>query len=74
MTRIPNASALTAWRKSSYCNNGDGACVEISDGHPAAVPVRDSKNPHGPAILFPTHHWSTFITALKQDEPAYRRS
>ncbi|MFJ2672387.1 DUF397 domain-containing protein [Streptomyces sp. NPDC087525] len=74
MTRIPNASALTAWRKSSYCNNGDGACVEISDGHPAAVPVRDSKDPHGPAILFPTHHWSTFITALKQDEPAYRRS
>ncbi|MFD3913239.1 DUF397 domain-containing protein [Streptomyces sp. NPDC058603] len=68
MTRIPNASALTAWRKSSYCNNGDGACVEISDGHPAAVPVRDSKNPHGPAILFPTHHWSTFVTALKQDE------
>ncbi|MFJ6181388.1 DUF397 domain-containing protein [Streptomyces sp. NPDC092295] len=74
MTRIPNASALTAWRKSSYCNNGDGACVEISDGHPAAVPVRDSKDPHGPAILFPAHHWSTFVTALKQDEPAYRRS
>ncbi|MFD7119249.1 DUF397 domain-containing protein [Streptomyces sp. NPDC059922] len=68
MTRIPRASTLTAWRKSSYSNNGDGACLEVSDGHPAAVPVRDSKNPHGPAILFPTHHWSTFVTAVKQDE------
>ncbi|MFE2497442.1 DUF397 domain-containing protein [Streptomyces scopuliridis] len=68
MTPIPNASALAAWRKSSYSNNGDGACVEVSDGHPAAVPVRDSKNPHGPAILFPTHHWSTFVTAVKHNE------
>ncbi|MFJ1912204.1 DUF397 domain-containing protein [Streptomyces sp. NPDC088147] len=74
MTTIPDASVLTAWRTSSYCENADGGCVDVSDGHPAAVPVRDSKDPHGPAILFPTHHWSTFVTALKQDEPAYRRS
>ncbi|MFE4289377.1 DUF397 domain-containing protein [Streptomyces sp. NPDC056647] len=70
MTQIPNASTLTAWRKSSYSNNGDGACVEVSDGHPATVPVRDSKNPHGPAILVPTHHWTTFVTAVKDGDLA----
>ncbi|MFE9887485.1 DUF397 domain-containing protein [Streptomyces scopuliridis] len=70
MKTIPDASALSAWRKSSYSNNGDGACVEVSDNHPAAVPVRDSKAPHGPAILFPTHHWSTFVTAVKDGDLA----
>ncbi|MFJ2439845.1 DUF397 domain-containing protein [Streptomyces sp. NPDC087658] len=68
MNAIPDASTLTAWRKSSYSDNGGGGCVEVSDGHPATVPVRDSKNPHGPAILIPTHHWATFVTAVKHEE------
>ncbi|MGW6239284.1 DUF397 domain-containing protein [Streptomyces sp. NPDC055094] len=68
MTTIPDASVLTAWRTSSYCENAGGGCVEVSDGYPAAVPVRDSKDPHGPAILFPTHYWSTFITAVKHGQ------
>ncbi|MGW6239286.1 DUF397 domain-containing protein, partial [Streptomyces sp. NPDC055094] len=46
MTTIPDASALPAWRTSSYSDNGVGGCVEVSDGHPATVPVRDSKDPH----------------------------
>ncbi|MFD7285694.1 DUF397 domain-containing protein [Streptomyces sp. NPDC059863] len=71
MKTIPDASALSAWRKSSYSENAAGGCVEVSDGHPTTVPVRDSKNPHGPAILVPTHHWTTFITAVKHgDLPA----
>ncbi|MFD5031208.1 DUF397 domain-containing protein [Streptomyces sp. NPDC058405] len=68
MNSIPDASALVTWRKSSYSENAAGGCVEVSDGYSAAVPVRDSKDPHGPAILFPAHHWSTFITAVKHGE------
>ncbi|MFJ2672388.1 DUF397 domain-containing protein [Streptomyces sp. NPDC087525] len=68
MNAIPDASTLTAWRKSSYSENAGGGCVEVSDGHPVTVPVRDSKNPHGPAILFPTGHWSTFVTAVKHGQ------
>lgn len=70
MNAIANAPESAAWRKSSYSDNGEGACIEVSDGHPTAVPVRDSKNPHGPAILFPTHHWSTFVTAVKDGDLA----
>ena len=70
MNMIPDASALIAWRKSSYSNNGDGACVEVSDGHPTTIPVRDSKNPHGPAIPFPTTGWTTFVTAVKDGDLA----
>ncbi|MFI2611276.1 DUF397 domain-containing protein, partial [Kitasatospora sp. NPDC018623] len=39
------------WRKSTY-SNGDGDCIEIADGAPGIVPVRDSKDPHGPSLAF----------------------
>lgn len=66
MNSVPDGSDFTSWRKSSYCENADGACVEISDDYEAGAPIRDSKNPHGPAIVFSPHGWSTFVTAVKQ--------
>jgi Domain of unknown function (DUF397) len=65
---IPDSSALGGWRKSSYSGNESGSCVEILDHHPSGVPVRDSKNPHGPALLFPAAAWSSFICALRQGD------
>ncbi|MBW5423436.1 DUF397 domain-containing protein [Streptomyces sp. BG9H] len=62
---IPDASILSGWRKSTYSGNEGGSCVEVLDGHPSGVPVRDSKAPHGPALVFPTAGWSSFITAIK---------
>ncbi|MFF7410706.1 DUF397 domain-containing protein [Streptomyces lydicus] len=65
---MSDASALNGWRKSSY-SNGEGAeCIEVADGQPGAVPVRDSKNPHGPALVFPASRWSSFIAAVKGGE------
>ncbi|MGA5493192.1 DUF397 domain-containing protein [Streptomyces cinereoruber] len=64
---IPNAAALSGWRKSSHSSGDGGTCVEVLDGHPAGVPVRDSKTPHGPALLFPSGAWSSFVTAVKAD-------
>ncbi|MEU6351245.1 DUF397 domain-containing protein [Streptomyces sp. NPDC047072] len=63
---IPDASALTAWRKSSYSGSDNGDCVEVSDGHPGLTPVRDSKNPTGPALLFGPTAWSAFVTDVKR--------
>ncbi|MCX4627027.1 DUF397 domain-containing protein [Streptomyces sp. NBC_01443] len=61
---------LTAatWRKSSYSNQDGGACVEVSDDFAAVVPVRDSKSPHGPALVFPASGWSSFVTAVKSGQ------
>ncbi|MFI6287470.1 DUF397 domain-containing protein [Streptomyces sp. NPDC051018] len=56
-----------SWRKSSHSNQDGGACVEVSDDVTAAVPVRDSKNPSGPVLVFPADGWSYFITAVKND-------
>jgi Domain of unknown function (DUF397). len=53
------------WRQSSYSNSGVGACVEVSDDFAAVVPVRDSKCPYGPALIFGVEGWSSFVSAVK---------
>ncbi|WP_369207543.1 DUF397 domain-containing protein [Streptomyces sp. PU-14G] len=62
---LPDASALSGWRKSSYSGNEGGSCLEVVDTDPATIPVRDSKNPQGPALLLPSHAWGAFIDSLK---------
>ncbi|MFF6995606.1 DUF397 domain-containing protein [Streptomyces sp. NPDC008313] len=54
------------WRKSSYTNGEGGNCVEIAEGFPGLMPVRDSKRPHGPAILFDVEGWTSFVSAVKK--------
>lgn len=53
------------WRKSSYSNNAAGDCVEVAEGLPGIVPVRDSKNPEGPALIVPAEAWTAFVASLK---------
>ncbi|MFF4955297.1 DUF397 domain-containing protein [Streptomyces chattanoogensis] len=53
------------WRKSSYSNTSGGECLEIADNHPALVPVRDSKNPTGPTLVFNAPAWGSFVTVVK---------
>lgn len=62
---IPSADALSGWRKSSYSGTEANSCVEVLDNHPSGTPVRDSKIPHGPALVFPAEPWSSFVMAVK---------
>lgn len=39
--------------------------MEVQDGVPGIVPVRDSKAPHGPALAFDAGVWALFIGELK---------
>ncbi|MBU3865380.1 DUF397 domain-containing protein [Streptomyces sp. 4503] len=58
------------WFKSSYSNNG-GACIEVAANLVASrgvVPVRDSKDPHGPALMFEPTAWSSFVSAVRHGE------
>ncbi|WP_329382664.1 DUF397 domain-containing protein [Streptomyces sp. NBC_01716] len=59
-----SSECFTGWRKSSYSGGGNGECLEVADGHPV-VPVRDSKFPQGPALVFPAADWSSFVSAVK---------
>ncbi|MEU7177007.1 MULTISPECIES: DUF397 domain-containing protein [Streptomyces] len=63
-----NAHELTArWRKSSYSTNG-GNCIEIGEGVTGVVPVRDSKDPHGPVLTIAPAAWSEFVGGVKAGE------
>ncbi|MER7705573.1 DUF397 domain-containing protein [Kitasatospora sp. NPDC097605] len=42
--------------------------AEVADGHPGGVPVRDSKDPAGPALVFPTDAWRSFVTTVQAGE------
>jgi len=62
---IPNAAVLSGWLKSSYSDPNGGSCLEVLDNRPSGVPVRDSKNPYGPAVVFPAPGWRSFVAAVK---------
>ncbi|GAB7188727.1 DUF397 domain-containing protein [Kitasatospora sp. Ki12] len=55
------------WRKSTYSSDG-GQCVEVAPGLPNVMPVRDSKDPDGPALLFSADAWQSFVTAVRAGE------
>jgi hypothetical protein len=55
------------WFTSSYSSNG-GQCIEVATNLAASqglVPVRDTKNPNGPALNLPAHAWTAFIALAK---------
>ncbi|MEU3738327.1 DUF397 domain-containing protein [Streptomyces sp. NPDC032198] len=56
---------VARWRKSTYSGASGGDCLEVADGHPHLVPVRDSKNPTGPKLVFRPTAWSAFLADLK---------
>ncbi|MFE4516346.1 DUF397 domain-containing protein [Kitasatospora sp. NPDC056783] len=55
------------WHKSSYSTQA-GNCIEVANGLPRAVPVRDSKDPEGPALVFPADAWSSFVAGVRSGE------
>ncbi|MFJ7147803.1 DUF397 domain-containing protein [Streptomyces sp. NPDC100445] len=52
------------WFKSSYSNGEGGNCVEVADGVPGVVPVRDSKVPGGAVLVVGAPAWAEFVGAL----------
>ncbi|MFD8324807.1 DUF397 domain-containing protein [Streptomyces lydicus] len=64
---VPSAT----WTKSSYSGGDGGQCIEFSRAltHPhGLVPVRDSKDPHGPALIFLAGNWTAFVSAIKSGD------
>ncbi|MFF9403237.1 DUF397 domain-containing protein [Streptomyces sp. NPDC014744] len=63
-------STTLSWVKSSYSDNG-GTCVEWAPSSVFAtgvVPVRDSKDPHGPVLSIPAHAFTSFVAGVKSAE------
>jgi Domain of unknown function (DUF397) len=60
--------SCAAWRKASYSTGNGGACVEVAGNLPGAVAVRDSKDPAGPALVFPREAFDAFCAGVKRGE------
>ncbi|QQM43445.1 DUF397 domain-containing protein [Streptomyces liliifuscus] len=54
----------TCWRKSTYSDDNGGECLEVADGVPGVVPVRDSKVADGPVLLVGADAWLAFVGGL----------
>ncbi|MFD9633236.1 DUF397 domain-containing protein [Streptomyces violascens] len=50
---------------STYRGGTSGECLEFSDSCTACIPVQDSKNPAGPAVVFGPEAWGAFVGAVK---------
>jgi hypothetical protein len=62
--RTTAAQVNPTWRTSSY-SGGNNECVEVADGVPDSIPVRDSKRPGAPAIGFSPEAWTAFLNQLR---------
>jgi hypothetical protein len=67
-SHIESASAAgLEWVKSSFSgNNGD--CVEVAALPEGARALRDSKNPDGPALVFPAAEFTAFLSGVAAGE------
>ncbi|GAA2135411.1 DUF397 domain-containing protein [Kitasatospora kazusensis] len=65
MTNIDLTGAR--WVKSGHSNNG-GNCIEVAPGFADIMPVRDSKDPDGPALLFAADAFAAFVAGVKSGE------
>jgi hypothetical protein len=55
------------WQKSSRSGPFTDNCVEVAFVG-AVIAVRDSKNPHGPALVFTPSEWDAFVDGAKVGE------
>jgi Domain of unknown function (DUF397) len=52
------------WRTSSYSGNNGGNCVEAATAA-RIIAIRDSKDPHGPVLVFAPKDWQRFADRIK---------
>jgi hypothetical protein len=55
------------WRKSQR-SNSQGACVEMARLGEATVAVRNSRDPEGPALIYPTSAVRALVRSLQTGE------
>ncbi|MFF5494208.1 DUF397 domain-containing protein [Streptomyces aquilus] len=71
MPSVPNgvqASSLgVRWTKSRH-SNAEGNCVEVAPLAEGGVAIRNSRDPHGPALVYTSAEVAAFLAGVKDGE------
>jgi hypothetical protein len=60
-------TTIARWCKATY-SQGSGNCVEVAQLDDGGHAVRDSKDPHGPALIFTPAEWAAFTAGVRDGE------
>jgi hypothetical protein len=65
-----NASALTdaKWVRSRHSGPTGGNCVEVAFLAGGEIAMRNSRHPHGPALIFTRSEWDAFLGGARDGE------
>lgn len=64
---VPADQLDACWRKSQV-SNPSGSCVELAELPGDEIAVRNSREPSGPALIYPRVEISAFLRAVKDGE------
>ena len=64
MSWLEAATRRQNWRKASY-SIANGDCAEVAS-FPGIVVIRDTKDPHGLILRYPSDSWRSFINRAQK--------
>ncbi|WP_163569374.1 DUF397 domain-containing protein [Fodinicola feengrottensis] len=59
-----------AWRKSKF-SGAQGNCLEVAGLDSGQIAVRNSRDPHGPALVYTVDEIAAFLAGAKEGEFDY---
>jgi hypothetical protein len=59
--------AVAGWRKSAH-SGAQGNCIEVAALADGEIAVRNSRDPHGPALIYTKAELAAFLAGAKDGE------